>query len=79
INTIRWLENILTQRNSLMNIISHDRHFLNTVSTHIADMDYRELRLFPGNNDNYMNLATQSRQQMLSDNAKQKANISELQ
>jgi ATPase subunit of ABC transporter with duplicated ATPase domains len=40
INTIRWLENILTQRNSLMIIISHDRHFLNSVCTHMADLDY---------------------------------------
>jgi ATPase subunit of ABC transporter with duplicated ATPase domains len=47
INTIRWLENILTQRNSLMIIISHDRHFLNSVCTHMADLDYGELRLFP--------------------------------
>ena len=48
INTIRWLENILTQRSSLMIIISHDRHFLNSVCTHMADLDYGELRLFPG-------------------------------
>jgi len=39
INTIRWLENILTQRSSLMIIISHDRHFLNSVCTHMADLD----------------------------------------
>ncbi len=51
INTIRWLENILTQRNSLMIIISHDRHFLNSVCTHMAALDYGELRLFPGNYD----------------------------
>ncbi len=51
INTIRWLENILTARNSTMIIISHDRHFLNSVCTHMADLDYGELRLFPGNYD----------------------------
>ncbi|EJN34426.1 ATPase component of ABC transporters with duplicated ATPase domain [Pseudomonas sp. GM80] len=79
INTIRWLENILTQRNSLMIIISHDRHFLNSVCTHMADLDYGELRLFPGNYDEYMTVATQSREQLLSDNAKKKAQISELQ
>lgn len=79
INTIRWLENILTQRNSLMIIISHDRHFLNSVCTHMADLDYGELRLFPGNYDEYMTVATQSHEQLLSDNAKKKAQISELQ
>src|SRR3990167_5005906 len=79
INTIRWLENILTQRNSTMIIISHDRHFLNSVCTHMADLDYGELRLFPGNYDEYMTAATQSREQLLSDNAKKKAQISELQ
>jgi ATPase subunit of ABC transporter with duplicated ATPase domains len=79
INTIRWLENILKTRNSTMIIISHDRHFLNSVCTHMADLDYCELRLFPGNYDEYMTVATQSREQLLSDNAKKKAQISELQ
>ena len=79
INTIRWLENILTARNSTMIIISHDRHFLNSVCTHMADLDYGELRLFPGNYDEYMIAATQSREQLLSDNAKKKAQIAELQ
>ena len=79
INTIRWLESILTVRNSTMIIISHDRHFLNSVCTHMADLDYGELRLFPGNYDEYMTAATQSREQLLSDNAKKKAQIAELQ
>ncbi|AYC32904.1 ABC-F family ATPase [Pseudomonas cavernae] len=79
INTIRWLENILTARNSTMIIISHDRHFLNSVCTHMADLDYGELRLFPGNYDEYMTAATQVREQLLSDNAKKKAQIAELQ
>jgi ATPase subunit of ABC transporter with duplicated ATPase domains len=79
INTIRWLENILTARNSTMIIISHDRHFLNSVCTHMADLDYGELRLFPGNYDEYMTAATQAREQLLADNAKKKAQIAELQ
>ncbi|MBA1288605.1 ABC-F family ATPase [Pseudomonas japonica] len=79
INTIRWLETILTARNSTMVIISHDRHFLNSVCTHMADLDYGELRLFPGNYDEYMTAATQSREQLLADNAKKKAQIAELQ
>ncbi|HEX5677198.1 MAG TPA: ATP-binding cassette domain-containing protein, partial [Alcanivorax sp.] len=45
INTIRWLEGVLNQRDCTMIIISHDRHFLNSVCTHMADLDYGELRL----------------------------------
>lgn len=79
INTIRWLENILVSRNSTMIIISHDRHFLNQVCTHMADLDYGELRLFPGNYDEYMMAATAARERLLADNAKKKAQIAELQ
>ena len=61
INTIRWLESVLNERDSTMVIISHDRHFLNTVCTHIADIDYGELRIYPGNYDNFMTASTQRR------------------
>jgi ATPase subunit of ABC transporter with duplicated ATPase domains len=79
INTIRWLEGVLNARNSTMVIISHDRHFLNSVCTHMADLDYGELRVYPGNYDEYMTAATQVREQLLSGNAKKKAQIAELQ
>jgi ATPase subunit of ABC transporter with duplicated ATPase domains len=79
INTIRWLEAVLNERNSTMIIISHDRHFLNSVCTHMADLDYGELRVYPGNYDEYMIAATQVRERQLSDNAKKKAQIAELQ
>lgn len=79
IDTIRWLENILNERESTMIIISHDRHFLNMVCTHMADLDYGELRIYPGNYDDYMTAATQARERLLADNAKKKAQISELQ
>jgi len=78
IHTIEWLGGVLNERNCTMVIISHDRHFLNSVCTHMADLDYGELRLFPGNYDEYMTAATQSRERLLSDNAKKKAQISEL-
>ncbi len=78
INTIRWLEDTLNARKSTMIIISHDRHFLNSVCTHMADLDYGALRLFPGNYDEYMTAATQSREQLYSENAKKKAQIAEL-
>ncbi|CEE94424.1 ABC-F family ATPase [Xenorhabdus nematophila] len=79
IDTIRWLEQVLNERDSTMIIISHDRHFLNTVCTHMADLDYGALRLFPGNYDEYMTAATQARERLMADNAKKKAQIAELQ
>ncbi|MCX8665025.1 ABC-F family ATPase [Gilliamella sp. B2840] len=79
IDTIRWLEDTLNERESTMIIISHDRHFLNMVCTHMADLDYGELRIYPGNYDDYMTASTQARERLLADNAKKKAQISELQ
>ena len=79
INTIRWLEGVLNARNSTMVIISHDRHFLNSVCTHMADLDYGELRVYPGNYDDYMTASTQARERLYADNAKKKAQIAELQ
>lgn len=75
IDTIRWLEQVLNDRNCTMVIISHDRHFLNTVCTHMADLDYGELRLFTGNYDEYMIAATQARERLLADNAKKKRKL----
>lgn len=79
INTIRWLEDVINERKSTMIIISHDRHFLNSVCTHMADLDYGELRVYPGNYDEYMIAATAVRERSLANNAKKKAQISELQ
>ncbi len=78
INTIRWLEDILNARNCTMVIISHDRHFLNSVCTHMADLDYGELRVYPGTYDEYMTASTQSREQLQNENAKKKAEIADL-
>ena len=79
INTIRWLEDVLNARNSTMVIISHDRHFLNSVCTHMADVDYGEIRLYPGNYDQYMAASTLVRSQLLADNAKKQAQLDDLQ
>ena len=79
INTIRWLEDILNDRNCTMIIISHDRHFFNSVCTHMADLDYGELRVYPGNYDEYMTAVTEVRARLLAGNAKKKAQIAELQ
>ncbi|MEI7839756.1 MAG: ABC-F family ATPase [Methylococcaceae bacterium] len=79
INTIRWLEDMLNDRDCTMVIISHDRHFLNSVCTHVADMDFGELRVYPGNYDDYMVASTEVRQRLLAGNAKKKTQIVELQ
>jgi len=79
INTIRWLEGFLDASKSTMVIISHDRHFLNSVCTHMADLDYGKLQVFPGNYDEYMTAATQARERMYADNAKKKVKMAELQ
>lgn len=79
INTIRWLEKVLNERNSTMIIISHDRHFLNSVCTHMSDLDFGELRVYPGNYDDYMLASTQAREQLLAENSKKKSQIAELQ
>ncbi|RRD00225.1 ABC-F family ATPase [Amphritea balenae] len=78
INTIRWLETVLNERNSTMIIISHDRHFLNSVCTHMADLDYGELRVYPGNYDDYMIASTQLQERLHAENAKKKAQVAEL-
>lgn len=79
INTIRWLEGVLNERKSTMVIISHDRHFLNAVCTHMADIDYGELRTYPGNYDDFMTAATMARERLHSENAKKSAQIADLQ
>ncbi|MBU2816398.1 ATP-binding cassette domain-containing protein, partial [Acidithiobacillus ferrooxidans] len=65
IHTIQWLEELISNLNSTVIIISHDRHFLNSVCTHMADLDYGELRIYPGNYDEYMQASTLVRDQLL--------------
>ena len=54
IDSIRWLETYLRAFTGCFVVVSHDRHFLNVVCTTIADVDYGELRLYPGNYDAFM-------------------------
>lgn len=50
--SIGWLENFLHSYKGTLIVISHDRHFLNSVTTHIADIDYETIIIYPGNYDN---------------------------
>jgi ATPase subunit of ABC transporter with duplicated ATPase domains len=51
LESIGWLENFLHGYKGVLIVISHDRHFLNSVTTHIADIDYETIILYPGNYD----------------------------
>lgn len=79
IHTINWLAEELQQRKCTMIIISHDRHFLNSVCTHMADIDYGELRIYPGNYDYFLEASSLIREQLLAGNAKKTAELNELQ
>jgi len=78
IHSIRWLEDVLNRRASTMVIISHDRHFLSSVCTHMADVDYGSIRVYPGNYDDYMEASTLARQQQENANARAKDRIADL-
>ncbi len=78
INSIRWLEGVLDRRQSTMVIISHDRHFLSAVCTHMADVDFGSIKVYPGSYDDYMEASTLAKQQVQKDNAKAKDRISDL-
>ena len=79
IHSIGWLERALNDYDATMIIISHDRHFLNQVCTHIADLDYQQLKIYPGNYDDFMLASVQARQRVEAANAKARAQISHLQ
>jgi len=73
IQTIGWLENQLQHHDGTMVVISHDRHFLNAVCTHILDVDYRQIREFTGNYDDWYIASTViAKQQQIDMNKKLK-------
>lgn len=79
IHSIQWLEGVLNEANATMIIISHDRHFLNQVCTHMADLDFQQLKIYPGNYDDFMLASVQARARVEASNAKAKDRISDLQ
>ena len=79
IHSIGWLERALNNYDATMVIISHDRHFLNQVCTHIADLDFQQLKVYPGNYDDFMLASVQARARVESANAKARDKISDLQ
>lgn len=61
LESISWLEKFLFQYKGTLIVISHDRHFLNSVTTHIADIDYETVILYPGNYDSMVEAKTAMR------------------
>ncbi len=75
---INWLENFLIEFDKTIIVVSHDRHFLNNVCTHIVDIDFGEANLFVGNYD-FWRESSELAQKMKSDvNAKKEEKIKEL-
>ncbi|MBX9690647.1 MAG: ATP-binding cassette domain-containing protein [Candidatus Obscuribacterales bacterium] len=79
LDTISWLEEFLNNYQGTLVVISHDRHFLNAVCTHIADIDYQTIITYPGNYDDMVAQKVQARQQIESGNRDRAKKIAQLQ
>src|SRR5690606_39351900 len=79
IGTIRWLEEFLLGYTGTLIVISHDRHFLNSVTTKIADIDYETIIVYPGNYDDMIEAKAEARSSMEGANAVRKKRIDDLQ
>ena len=79
LEAIRWLEEFLINFNNTVIIVSHDRHFLNKVCTHIADIDYSKIKLYVGNYDFWYESSELLQRQMKESNKKKEEKIKELQ
>ncbi len=73
-----WLVGFLAANKGTVVVISHDRHFLNSVCTHIADLDYCEVRLFTGNYDDFMIANEEALERIRNDNSKKEKRVAEL-
>src|SRR5215472_591644 len=78
LDSIHWLENFLIRYNGTVITISHDRHFLNSVCTHIADIDYETIITYTGSYDDMVMAKTQIRSQIESQNVQREKKIAQL-
>ncbi len=78
LGSISWLENFLLSYEGILVCISHDRHFLNTVTTHIADIDYETIITYTGNYDDMVIQKSQVRSRIESENSEKSKKISQL-
>ena len=79
IAAIKWLEEFLINFENTVIVVSHDRHFLNQVCTHIADIDYKKIKLYVGNYDFWYESSQLALKQMSDQNKKKEEKIKELQ
>ncbi len=78
LETINWLEEFLSKFENTVIVVSHDRHFLNQVCTHIADIDYGKIQLYVGNYDFWYHTSQLMNRQMRDDKRKREEKIAEL-
>src|SRR5437660_10225132 len=78
LDSIHWLQDFLIRYEGAVIVISHDRHFLNSVCTHIADIDYQTIITYTGGYDDMVMAKTQIRSQIESDNAQREKKIAQL-
>jgi ATPase subunit of ABC transporter with duplicated ATPase domains len=79
LESITWLENFLYNFDNTVIVVSHDRHFMNRVCTHIADIDFQKIQLFAGNYDFWAEASQLSMRQKKDENRKKEDKIKELQ
>ena len=79
LDSIHWLREFLVRYDGTLIVISHDRHFLNAVCTHIADIDYQTIITYTGGYDDMVIAKTQIRTRVEADNAQREKKISQLQ
>jgi len=78
LDSIHWLQGFLNNYDGVVIVISHDRHFLNSVCTHIADIDYETIITYTGHYDDMVVAKTQVRSQIESQNAQREKKIAQL-
>ena len=79
INAINWLEDFLLDFEGTVIVVSHDRHFLNTICTHIVDIDYNKIKMYVGNYDFWYDASQLMQNLMKAQNKKNSEKIKELQ
>ncbi len=79
IESIRWLENFLLDFENTVIVVSHDRHFLNKVCTHICDIDYSKMTLYVGNYDFWYEYTQMTQRQLKDQNKRVEQKMKELQ
>jgi len=78
LDSVHWLQEFLTRYEGCLIVISHDRHFLNSVTTHTADIDYQTIITYTGGYDDMVLAKTQIRSRIESDNAQREKKIAQL-